>query len=109
MTSSETFVVAIDLLAGAGKSTVARALAKDLGHTFLDTGALYRTVALVASNKRSPGTTVFCWVSSPAGWKSCLSTRENEPGFWPTGRTSRTRSVRPKYPTAPPVCRLCRR
>jgi cytidylate kinase len=54
MTSSETFVVAIDGPAGAGKSTVARALAKRLGYTFLDTGALYRTVALVASNKKIP-------------------------------------------------------
>ncbi len=51
MTPSKTFVVAIDGPAGAGKSTVARALANRLGYTFLDTGALYRTVALVASEK----------------------------------------------------------
>jgi CMP/dCMP kinase len=42
------FVVAIDGPAGAGKSTVARALARRLGYTFLDTGALYRTVAFAA-------------------------------------------------------------
>jgi cytidylate kinase len=42
------FVVAIDGPAGAGKSTVARALAVRLGYTFLDTGALYRSVALSA-------------------------------------------------------------
>jgi cytidylate kinase len=52
MTPSETFVVAIDGPAGAGKSTVARALANRLGYNFLDTGALYRTVALVASEKK---------------------------------------------------------
>jgi cytidylate kinase len=52
MTTSESFVVAIDGPAGAGKSTVARALANRLGYTFLDTGALYRTVALVASAKK---------------------------------------------------------
>jgi cytidylate kinase len=48
------FVVAIDGPAGAGKSTVARALATRLGYTFLDTGALYRTVALVAQSKQIP-------------------------------------------------------
>jgi cytidylate kinase len=41
------FVVAIDGPAGAGKSTVARALASRLGYTFLDTGAIYRSVALL--------------------------------------------------------------
>jgi cytidylate kinase len=41
-------VVAIDGPAGAGKSTVARRLADRLGFTLVDTGALYRTVALVA-------------------------------------------------------------
>jgi cytidylate kinase len=48
------FVVAIDGPAGAGKSTVARALANRLAYTFLDTGALYRTVALVAQGKQIP-------------------------------------------------------
>jgi cytidylate kinase len=38
--------VAIDGPAGAGKSTVARGLARRLGYVLLDTGALYRTVAL---------------------------------------------------------------
>lgn len=39
-------VIAIDGPAGAGKSTVARAVAKRLGFTYLDTGAMYRCVAL---------------------------------------------------------------
>jgi cytidylate kinase len=39
-------VVAIDGPAGAGKSTVARAVADALGFTYLDSGAMYRTVAL---------------------------------------------------------------
>jgi cytidylate kinase len=39
-------VVAIDGPAGAGKSTVARALARRLGSTYLDSGAMYRSVAL---------------------------------------------------------------
>jgi cytidylate kinase len=46
-------VVAIDGPAGAGKSTVARALARELGFTYLDSGAMYRCVALAAL--RAPG------------------------------------------------------
>ncbi|MGN6373816.1 MAG: (d)CMP kinase [Solirubrobacteraceae bacterium] len=43
-----TVVIAIDGPAGAGKSTVARALASRLGFTYLDTGAMYRCVGLLA-------------------------------------------------------------
>ncbi len=39
-------IITIDGPAGAGKSTVARALAERLGFRFLDTGAMYRAVAL---------------------------------------------------------------
>ena len=42
-------VIAIDGPAGAGKSTVARAVAATLGFTYLDTGAMYRAVALAAA------------------------------------------------------------
>jgi cytidylate kinase len=41
-------VIAIDGPAGAGKSTVARAVAERLGFTYLDSGAMYRSVALAA-------------------------------------------------------------
>lgn len=40
--------VAIDGPAGAGKSTIAKAVAKKLGFIYVDTGALYRTIALNA-------------------------------------------------------------
>jgi CMP/dCMP kinase len=40
-------VVAIDGPAGAGKSTVARALAGELGYTYLDSGAMYRAAGLM--------------------------------------------------------------
>lgn len=42
-------VVAIDGPAGAGKSSVARAVAQALGFTYLDTGAMYRSVGLAAA------------------------------------------------------------
>jgi CMP/dCMP kinase len=41
-------VIAIDGPAGAGKSTVAQGVARALGFTYLDSGAMYRTVALAA-------------------------------------------------------------
>ncbi|MCA9176205.1 MAG: (d)CMP kinase [Planctomycetales bacterium] len=43
-------IVTIDGPAGAGKSSVARALAERLGYRFLDTGAMYRAVALALLN-----------------------------------------------------------
>jgi cytidylate kinase len=45
-------IVTLDGPAGAGKSTVARALAARLGFRFLDTGAMYRTVALAGARRR---------------------------------------------------------
>jgi cytidylate kinase len=44
-------VIAIDGPAGAGKSTVARAVAERLGYTYLDSGAMYRCVALAVSER----------------------------------------------------------
>jgi len=44
-------VIAIDGPAGAGKSTVAKRLAIELGYRLLDTGAIYRAVALVARER----------------------------------------------------------
>lgn len=43
--------VAIDGPAGAGKSTIARAAAKELGFIYVDTGALYRSIGLNALRK----------------------------------------------------------
>ena len=40
------FNIAIDGPAGAGKSTIARAVAKELSFIYVDTGAMYRAVAL---------------------------------------------------------------
>jgi cytidylate kinase len=49
-------LVAIDGPAGAGKSTVARAVAQELGFPYLDSGAMYRCVALLslATPERQP-------------------------------------------------------
>lgn len=42
---AKTHSIAIDGPAGAGKSTIARRLAEELGYRYVDTGAIYRTVA----------------------------------------------------------------
>jgi cytidylate kinase len=47
-------IVAIDGPAGAGKSTVARAVAEALGFRYLDSGAMYRSVALAAAERGVP-------------------------------------------------------
>jgi cytidylate kinase len=47
-------IVAIDGPAGAGKSTVARALADALGYRYLDSGAMYRTVGLMTLRHGGP-------------------------------------------------------
>ena len=47
-------VVAIDGPAGAGKSTVARAAARALGFTYLDSGAMYRAVGLMTNRHGGP-------------------------------------------------------
>jgi len=60
MRSQAPFVVAIDGPAGAGKSTVARALARCLGYQFLDTGAIYRSVAWQAQTQG------VSWADGPA-------------------------------------------
>jgi CMP/dCMP kinase len=53
-------IIAIDGPAGAGKSTTARLLAVRLGYALLDTGAIYRVVALRASERGIP------WDEGPA-------------------------------------------
>ena len=43
--------IAIDGPAGAGKSTIAKIVAKELGFIYVDTGAMYRTIALACNRE----------------------------------------------------------
>ncbi|TCD48864.1 (d)CMP kinase [Chlorobium sp. N1] len=62
MISTNRIIIAIDGPAASGKSTTARRVARQLGYTYIDTGAMYRSVALKAiegglleSIRRDPG------------------------------------------------------
>jgi CMP/dCMP kinase len=69
-------VVAIDGPAGAGKSSVARAVAAELGFTYLDSGAMYRAVALAARERRQPPATVAPSLRIELGGRVCLDGRD---------------------------------
>lgn len=47
-------VIAIDGPAGAGKSTIARSVAQSLGMQYLDTGAMYRAITVLAASRNLP-------------------------------------------------------
>ena len=89
-------VIAIDGPSGAGKSTVGRALARRLGYVFLDTGAMYRALALKALRTRHRRST------TPPAWRrsrttSASASRTRAGASCSTARTSardlRTREV----------------
>jgi cytidylate kinase len=69
-------VIAIDGPAGAGKSTVARAVAERLGYTYLDTGAMYRAVALAAAERNQPAAEVAQAVTIEVGDRVLLDGRD---------------------------------
>ena len=69
-------VVAIDGPAGAGKSTVARAVADALGFTYLDTGAMYRAVALAATDRGVPAASIAASLRIEPGERTLLDGRD---------------------------------
>jgi CMP/dCMP kinase len=69
-------VIAIDGPAGAGKSTVARAVARELGFTYLDTGAMYRAVALAAQGGDEPAAAVAERIAIEVGDRVLIDGRD---------------------------------
>jgi CMP/dCMP kinase len=69
-------VIAIDGPAGAGKSSVARAVARELGFTYLDTGAMYRAVGLAASESSEPAAQVAERIEIEVGDRILLDGRD---------------------------------
>ena len=70
--SLRAMVIAIDGPAGAGKSTVARALAARLGFTYLDSGAMYRSVALASRERTAPPATLAPFLHIEVGERVLL-------------------------------------
>ena len=69
-------VIAIDGPAGAGKSTVARAVADALGFTYLDTGAMYRAVALATAERGEEAAAVAEAIELEVGERVVLDGRD---------------------------------
>ena len=69
-------VVAIDGPSGAGKSTVARAVAERLGFTYLDTGAMYRAVALAASQQGVDPASIAASLTIESGERTTVDGRD---------------------------------
>jgi cytidylate kinase len=104
-------LIVIDGPAGAGKSTVARRLAEHYGLPVLDTGAIYRALALVARERG------VAW-NDEAGLAALttdfpirfVAAGKGPPsGSSSPGGTSARRSGRRRSPTGPRRCRCCRR
>ena len=62
------FAIAVDGPAGSGKSTVAKLVAKRLGIIYVDTGAMYRTVALFCTERALPLRMKRLWLRR---WQIC--------------------------------------
>jgi cytidylate kinase len=69
-------VVAIDGPAGAGKSSVARGVADALGFTYLDSGSMYRTVALAALKRGAPPASIASDLNIEVGPRVLLDGRD---------------------------------
>jgi CMP/dCMP kinase len=69
-------VIAIDGPAGAGKSSVARAVARELGFTFLDTGAMYRAVGLLTLEDSRPAAEVADGIELEVGERIVANGRD---------------------------------
>src|SRR4051812_38391310 len=69
-------VIAIDGPAGAGKSTVAKAVAARLGFTYLDTGAMYRCVGLLSTQEDTPAAEIAERVRNELGDRVLLDGKD---------------------------------
>jgi cytidylate kinase len=69
-------VIAIDGPAGAGKSSVARAVARELGFTYLDTGAMYRAVGLATTESGEPAAHVAERIAIEVGERVLIDGRD---------------------------------
>jgi len=102
------FAIAIDGPAGAGKSTIARAVAERCGAIYVDTGAMYRTIALYLSRKGTDCedtqaleqalSEVSVSLAYEDGQQQMILNGENVSGLIRTEEVSRMASICSAYP-----------
>jgi len=99
----EPIVIAIDGTSASGKSTNARRVAKALGYTYVDTGAMYRTLAWCCLQKRVDVFDAKAVAAVCRRWKTQLECVEGEvrllvEGFYPAReiRTAETSAAVPQ-------------
>ena len=103
------FNIAIDGPAGAGKSTIAKLAAKELGFIYVDTGAMYRTIALGLLRKHTDCEDegqlgqaleeIQVEMAYEAGAQQMLLNGENVTGLIRTEEVSRMASISSAKPT----------
>ena len=107
---SKEYIIAIDGPSGAGKSTLSKKIAKTLGYTNIDTGAMYRCIALAAARRgidpddtealaKLSRSVQISFVSSPAGEKVLLNSEDVSSEI----RTPETSLMTPKIAAIPDV------
>ena len=76
------YSIAIDGPAGAGKSTIAKAIAEDIGFIYVDTGAMYRAIALYFLRKGIDGHNIHVTLEyDEEGKQQVILNGENVTGF----------------------------
>jgi cytidylate kinase len=107
---SQPIIIAIDGTSASGKSTNARRVAKELGYVYVDTGAMYRTLAWQCLQKRVDVTDAKAVAGVCRLWKTRLLCVENEvrllvAGYYPVKeiRTAETSAAVPHVAAVPSV------
>jgi cytidylate kinase len=109
-TSDDPIVIAIDGTSASGKSTNAKLVAKELGYTYVDTGAMYRTLAWYCLQKRIDVHDTKAVAAACRRWKTslvCMAGRVRllVDGFFPEQeiRTAETSAAVPHVAAVPTV------
>ena len=102
------FNIAIDGPAGAGKSTIAKRVAKELGYIYVDTGAMYRAMALAVLRRGIPAAEeqavaeavehMEVSIAYEGGEQQILLNQENVTGLIRTEEVGNTASLTSAYP-----------
>ena len=109
-TSNEPIIIAIDGTSASGKSTNAKRVAQELGYTYVDTGAMYRTLAWYCLQKRLDVHDAKAVAAACRRWKTSLVCVDGRVqllvhGFFPEKeiRTAETSAAVPHVAAVPKV------